>query len=203
MDLKLRLASYLLLEHAFLLSSARSDYVVSPSETKVTISSEQQQAHDSPKKHLKGLVTSPFLQILLNKFWKHLIISVSPAVLTLWEMVLWHLSCLHFPMEKQRNISVGFNSVRFSAAKRWFFSDSLWKKSGLWSPTRVETVLPIPSHDLGKNLVQEIRKNRKYKPFVMKLVACTSHQRLSLLYAVTHHKASQGIFHTSQMLQFQ
>lgn len=71
--LKLRwFSSYLLLKHTFLLSRARSDYIVSPSETKVTISSEQQQAHNNPKEHPKELVISPFLQILLNKFWKHL-----------------------------------------------------------------------------------------------------------------------------------
>lgn len=75
-----RFSSYLLLKHAFLLPSARSDYIVSPSETKVTISSEQQAAApNTPKEQPKGSATSPFLQILLNKFQKHLILQINPA----------------------------------------------------------------------------------------------------------------------------
>ena len=117
--------------------------------------------------------------------------------------MLWHLSCLHFPIEKQRNVSVGYNSVRFCAARRWFFSDSLWKKSGLWSPTRAETVLPIPSHDLGKNLVQEIRKNNKDKSFICYEAGCLYFPVISYSLPPSMHHQSQGIFHTSQMLQFQ
>lgn len=62
-----------------------------------------------------------------------------------------------FSYQRNRNVSVGYNPARFCAAKRPFSSDSLWRKSGPWSPTRAETVLPILSHDLGKNLVQKSR----------------------------------------------
>lgn len=117
--------------------------------------------------------------------------------------MLWHLSCPHFPIEKQRNISAGYNSVRFFAARRWFFSDSLWKKSGLWSPTRAETVLPIPSRDLGKNLVQKIRKNKEEKSFICYEASCLYFPVISCSLPPSMHRQSQGIFHTSQMLQFQ
>lgn len=47
--LKLRFSSYLLLKHPFLLSSARPDYIVRPSETKGTISSEHSKPTTVPK----------------------------------------------------------------------------------------------------------------------------------------------------------
>lgn len=73
--LKWRFSSHLLLKHPLLLSSARPDYIVSPSETKGTISSE----HNKPTTVLKDESPHPSANSSEQILKAFMVTKVSPA----------------------------------------------------------------------------------------------------------------------------